>query len=178
MASRLLLGRRGLLGWPVLLALPGCGFHPIYASNGSGSGYGPARTGLGLISVVNIPNRYGQIFRETLQARFDHGDAPAAKRFDLSVDFRLSSEALGIQQDTTATRIRFMGQANWKLVTRDAARATVTSGGAHAVNGLNTFDQQYFAQDTETETVVGRMIDELADDITTQLAIYFDQHPA
>jgi LPS-assembly lipoprotein len=176
MASGHLLGRRGLLGWPLLLALPGCGFHPIYASNGSQTG--PARAGLGLISVANIPDRLGQLFRQALQARFDHGDAPAAKRFDLSVDFLLSSEAVGIQQDTTATRIRFMGQANWKLITRDAARATVTSGGAHAVNGLNTFDQQYFAQDTETETVEIRMIEELADDITIQLATYFDKHPA
>ena len=176
MASRLLLGRRGVFGWPLLLALPGCGFHPLYGSNGFGSG--PARAGLGLISVGSIPNRLGQLLRQALQARFDHGDAPAAKRFDLSVDFLLSSEALGIQQDTTATRLRFMGQANWTLVTRDAARATVTSGGAHAVNGLNTFDQQYFAQDTETETVEIRMIEELADDITIQLATYFAKDPA
>jgi len=176
MVSRQVLRRRGLLGLPVLLALPGCGFHPIYASDGPGPG--PARTGLGLISVGNIPNRLGQIFREALQARFDHGDAPAAKRFDLSVNFLLSSEALGIQRDTTVTWVRFVGQANWTLATRDAARATVTTGGAHAVDGLNTFDQQYFAQDTETEAVERRIIEELADQVTTQLATYFDKHPA
>ncbi len=176
MATRHLLRRRGLLGLPVLLALPGCGFHPIYASDGAGPG--PARTGLGLIAVANIPNRVGQIFRENLQARFDHGDAPAVKRYDLVVGFSLAGEAIGVQPDTTVTRVRFVGQANWTLTTRDAARATVTTGTAHATGGLNTFDQQYFAQDIETETVYRRIIESLSDQITLQLATYFDKHPA
>ena len=66
------------LGLPALLALPGCGFHPLYASNGSEPG--PAKEGLGQISVGLIPERAGQILRQELQARFDHGDAPAVKR--------------------------------------------------------------------------------------------------
>jgi LPS-assembly lipoprotein len=176
MVPRHLLLRRGLLGWPVLLALPGCGFHPLYARNGSEPG--PARAGLGLISVAIIPNRTGQLLREALQARFDHGDAPPAKRFDLSVVFGIGQEGTGIQQDNTVTRVRFSGQASWTLATRSAARATVTSGSARAFDGLNTFDQQYFAQDIETETVNGRIIEEIADQITTDIATYFDKHPA
>jgi len=43
---------------------------------------------------------------------------------------------------------------------------------------LNTFDQQYFGQDIETETVNRRIIEEMAEQITTELAIYFDKHPA
>jgi LPS-assembly lipoprotein len=176
METRHLLRRRGLLGLPVLLALPGCGFHPIYASDGPGPG--PARAGLGLISVGNIPNRLGQVMRQALQARFDHGDAPPAKRYDLAVELGMSSEAIGVQRDSTVTWVRFVGQAKWTLVTRDAARATVTTGGAHAADGLNTFDQQYFAQDVESETVERRIIEQLADQVTLQLAAYFDKHPA
>ncbi len=176
MVSRHLLRRRNLLGWPVLLTLPGCGFHPLYAANGSESG--PARTGLGLISVAIIPNRPGQLLRQALQARFDHGDAPAAKRFDLSVSLGIEVEGLGLQSDTTTTRVRFLGHASWTLATRDAARATVTTGSARAVDGLNTFDQQYFAGDIETETIERRLAEALAEQITTQLAAYFDKHPA
>jgi len=176
MAPQRLLGRRGLLGWPVLLALPGCGFHPLYASNGSVTG--PGRAGLGLISVGLMPNREGQVMRQALQARFDHGDAPAAKRFDLSVALGIVQEGGGIQQDNTTTRVRFMGHASWTLTSRDAARATVTTGTARANDGLNTFDQQYFGQDIETETVNRRIIEEMAEQITTELAIYFDKHPA
>ena len=56
--------------------------------------------------------------------------------------------------------------------------ATVTTGRARAVDGLNTFDQQYFAQDLETETVQRRIAEAVADQITAQLATYFDKHPA
>jgi LPS-assembly lipoprotein len=171
----MMVSRRTLLAWPVLLALPGCGFHPLYASGGAGSG--PAQGGLGLISVAIIPERSGQLLRQALQARFDHGDAPPAKRFDLAVAFSFSPEGLAIQNDSTVTRMRFIGQATWTLLTRDAARGTVTSGRARAVDGLNTFDQQYFAQDLESETVLRRVTEEVANQITVQIATYFDQHP-
>ena len=46
--------------------------------------------GLGLIAVAIIPERSGQLLRQALQARFDHGDAPAAKRYDLAVAFAFS----------------------------------------------------------------------------------------
>jgi LPS-assembly lipoprotein len=168
------LPRRGLLAWPLVLALPACGFRPLYARDESGAG--AARDGLGLISVAIIPERTGQLLRQALQARFDHGDAPMAKRFDLLVSFGIASEAVGIQPDNTITRVRFVGQASWTLATRDAARSTVSSGKARAVDALNTFDQQYFAQDIEGETIQRRLAEAVADQITTQLAIYFDKH--
>ncbi len=175
MASLRMLRRRAMIGGPVLLALPGCGFHPLYG--GDGPEGGPARSGLELIAVAIIPERVGQLLRQALQARFDHGDAPAAKRFDLAVQFGIGNEGLSVQHDNTTTRLRFIGQASWTLTTRDAARATVTSGSARAVDGLNLFDQQYFAQDLQTETVQRRIAEAVADQITSQLAMYFDRHP-
>lgn len=175
MAQRRLPGRRALLGWPVLLALPGCGFHPLYGSNGAGAG---AQQGLGLVSVGIIPDRPGQLLRQALQARFDHGDAPPAKQFDLSVSYRVSSEGLAVQEDTTVTRLRFVGRASWTLTTRDATRATVTTGSARAVDGLNMFDQQYFARDLETDTIDRIIAEAIAEQITMQLAMYFEKHPA
>jgi LPS-assembly lipoprotein len=175
-APRPRLGRRGLLGWPLLLALGGCGLHPVYASKGSEPG--PARQGLGQISVMIIPDRAGQLLRQAMQARLDRGQEAEAKRYDLTVSLRLNAEGQGIQYDNTTTRIRWSAQATWTLVTRDATRATVTSGSARAVGGLNTFDQQYFGQDVETETVQRQMIDDIADQVTLQLATYFEKHPA
>ena len=169
------LRRRDVLGWAAALALPGCGFQPLYAR--SGSGPSAPRAGLQLIAVGLIPERTGQLLRQALQARLDHGDAPPAKRYDLAVGFGISSEGIGIQQDNTVTSVRFVGQANWTLTTRDAKRATVTSGSARAVDGLNTFDQQYFAQDQETETATRRIAESVADQITGQLALWFEKHP-
>ena len=169
------LGRLVWLGGPALLALPGCGFHPLYANGESGPG--AARAGLGVVSVGIIPERQGQLLRQALQARFDHGDASPAKRFDLAVSFRIDSELQGYQYDNTVTRIRLIGRATWTLATRDAARSTVTSGSARSVDALNTFDQQYFAQDMETATIQRRIAEAVADQITTQLALYFEKHP-
>lgn len=169
------LRRRGVLAWPLALALPGCGFHPLYESHGSQPA--AARAGLGLISVALIPERAGQLLRQALQTRFDHGDAPPAKRFDLAVGFGIAGEGIGLQQDNTVTRVRLVGQAAWTLTTRDSTRAAVTHGTARAVDGVNMYDQQYFAQDLETETASRRIVDEVADQITTQLATWFDKHP-
>jgi LPS-assembly lipoprotein len=173
MKKRAIARRRLVLTLPVLLA-GGCGFHPVYERSADGTS--AARAGLGLIAVSLIPDRPGQLLRQALQARIDRGET-AAKRFDLVVWFGLSAEALSIQTDNTATRVRYVGRTTWSLLKRDATRATVTSGSAHAMDGLNTFDQQYFAQDLETETVERRLADALAEQITGQLVAYFDQHP-
>jgi LPS-assembly lipoprotein len=156
------------------LVLPGCGFHPVYATSDSGDSQ--AQVGLGAVAVGLIPNRSGQLLRQALQARLDR-ESGLPKKYDLSIGFSISGESISIQQDTTATRVRVIGRAAWTLTTRDATRATVTSGNARSVDGLNTFDQQYFAQDLETETVQRRIAEALADQITLQLAAYFVRHP-
>jgi LPS-assembly lipoprotein len=174
MGPRTGLPRRAVLAWPIALVLPGCGFRPVYAT--SGSGESPAQAGLGAVAVGLIPNRSGQLLRQALQARLNR-ESGLPKKFDLAVGYTISGESISIQQDTTSTRVRLIGRAAWSLTTRDATRATVTSGNARSVDGLNTFDQQYFAQDLETETVHRRLAEALADQITLQLASYFAGHP-
>ncbi len=170
------LRRRNLIGLPALLALAGCGFTPLYGRRGDAPG--PAEAGLGLTDVALIPERTGQLLRQDLQARFDHGNAPAAKRYQLVVSFSINSEGLGIAPDTTTTRVRFTGRAQWTLRRLDPTGATLVTGAARAVDSLNTFDQQYFAQDIESQTVERRIIREVASEITEQLALWFRKHPA
>jgi hypothetical protein len=43
---------------------------------------------------------------------------------------------------------------------------------------LNTFDEQYFAQQLETDTVNRRIAGAVADQITADLARWFAKHPA
>jgi LPS-assembly lipoprotein len=175
MAQRLA-RRRNVLGGLLLLVLPGCGFHPLYARDGDAPG--PAEAGLALVDVAIIPDRVGQLLRQDLQARLDHAGAPAVKRYELAVALGIASEGLGIAPDNTTTWIRLTARASWTLRTRDATAATVTAGVARAEGGLNTFDQQYFAQDIETQTVEQQLLEEVAAQITEQLAIWFRRHPA
>ncbi|CAH2600891.1 conserved protein of unknown function [Rhodovastum atsumiense] len=167
-----MLSRRLVLGGALLLTAPGCGFRPIYASGTEG----PAQAGLSAISVGLIPERTGQLLRQALQARLQRGPEQP-KRYDLLVGVSVAQEGIFIQRDSTITRIRYIGQATWTLAARDATRATVTSGAARSVDGLNVFNQQYFATELEGEAVTKRITEALADQITLQLATYFDKHP-
>lgn len=166
-----------VLGMTLAGVLTGCGWHAPYAPAADG-GPSAARTGLGLVSVPVLGERAGQLLHQALQARLDHGDAPVSKKYDLMVDFGVDGDALSVQRDDTSTRVRYIAHVAWKLVTRDARRATVTSGYVRTVDGLNTFDEQYFAQDLETEAVFRRMTDALAEQIVASLAVWFDKHPA
>ena len=85
----------------------------------------------------------------------------------------IAGEGIAIQPDSTATRIRTIGSANWTLIAQDPGRTRLTSGSARAVDGLNIFDAQYFAADLENEAVQRRLAEALADQITIQLAAYF-----
>ena len=61
---------------------------------------------------------------------------------------------------------------------QDLAHTTLTAGSAKAVDGYNLFNAQYFASDLENAVVQRRLANELADQITMQLAVYFRQQAA
>lgn len=157
--------------------LGGCGLHPMYARAPNGEA-GPAASGLAQISVGLIPERTGQLLRLALQERFERNGLAAAHRYDLAVTFAISNAVIGVQQDTSNVRFRLVGTANYQLIAQDPGRTTLTSGTARSVDGMNLFDQQIFAADLETEVVQQRIAEAVADEITQQLAIYFDHQAA
>jgi LPS-assembly lipoprotein len=134
---------------------------------------GPAARELAAINVGIIPDRPGQLLRQALQERLE-SDAPgAAHAYDLQVSYAIAGEPIAIQPDTAATRIRFIGRANWVLTRQLPPRTRLTSGFARSMDGLNVLDQQYFAADLETEEVQRRLAENLADQIALQLAVFF-----
>ena len=76
-----------------------------------------------------------------------------ARRYDLSVAFCIAGEGIAVQPDSTATRLREIGNATWTLIAQDPGRTRLTSGSAKAVDALNIIDTQYFAADLENEVV-------------------------
>ncbi len=157
------------------LALAGCGFHPVYATrNGRLS---PAQAELAAIDVALIPERSGQLLRQALQQRFDGPGLALAKRYTLAIGFGISGDAIAIQRDSTPSRVRELGVATWFLKRLDPSATLVSSGVAKSLDGLNIIDQQYFAQDLENEATQRRIANNVADQITLQLAVFFDRHP-
>ena len=161
-----------------LLTMSGCGLRPIYATRSDGT-TGPAETGLAEISVGLLPERSGQLLRQALQTRFERGGGGIARRYDLTISYVVSGEALSIQQLTSApTRFRLVGVATWTLTAQEPQRRTLASGTARSTDGLNLFDQQFFALDLESDAVQRRVTEAVADQITLQLAAFFARRAA
>jgi LPS-assembly lipoprotein len=168
------LRRRDVIAGWLLSATAGCGWHAVY---GGATAASPAVSGsLAAISVDSIPDRAGQLLQEALQARLA-GSADEASRYALHASFQINSDALGIQQDSSVTRIRFVGIASYTL-TALADRRTLTSGTARAVDGLDIANQQFFAQDLEQDAITRRLAQALAAQVALQLAVFFQQRAA
>ena len=169
MAGARAIARRGLLA-AALAALGGCGFRPLYGSGGRDS---EVQARLSEINVQLIPERSGQLLRQALQTRLERGTPPVGRRYDLAVQYVVTTEAIGIQPDTSASRVRLMGVANWVLSAQDAQRTTVASGSSREVDAINVINQQFFSAELTSAAVQRRMVDALADQIVTQLAVHF-----
>lgn len=165
--------RRGLLASAAALGVPalsGCGFRPLYMPQ-SGRG-GVAETELSAVYVPVMAERAGQLLRQALQQRLEGPGYGAQKRYELITNPAIASEGLGIAADSSTTRFRYNGSANWTLRRLDTARTVLTSGTSRITDGLNIINSQFFAADVETETVTKRIVEALADQIVTQVAIF------
>jgi LPS-assembly lipoprotein len=167
------LGRRAVL-LSLGGALGGCGFRPVYAPRADRPD--GSQSQLATVRIAPTGDRGGQLLREELQARFDHGEA-LAKRYELSAVFGLTADVIGIQTDTSATRIRYIGTASWSLKTLSPSQVVLTSGNTRSLDGLNIIDQQYFEQDLAGEAATRRLASALADQITIQVAGFFARTP-
>jgi LPS-assembly lipoprotein len=168
--------RRRWLCLGAVAALGGCGFQPVYMPTASGK-TGAAPRALRSVFVGIIPERPGQLLRQALQERFG-SDSGTPSSYDLQVFFSVAGEGVGIEQDAIATRLRLTGVATWTLLAHDTKRTPVTSGSARYIDGVNVFDAQYFAADLEVEAVQQRIADQIAQQITTQLAVWFRKQAA
>jgi LPS-assembly lipoprotein len=178
------MGRRLLMGGGAV-GLGGCGFHPIYAPGASGtisgttSGtIGGAQQELAAVAVGIIPNRSGQELRQALQSRLERQGLAVARRYDLAVAFGIGGEGIGVEQDSSVTRIRLVGTASWVLTAQDAQRSLLTQGTARQLDGFNVINEQFFAADQASDFATKRIAEALADQITLQLALFFAQRTA
>lgn len=156
-----------------LLALSGCGFTPLYG----GPQGRQASAALENVQVQTIPDRPGQVLRQTLQEDFYRNGQPVQALYTLSVDYSINQTGEGIQEDSSTTRVRFDAMAHWRLAPIGQPSQTLISGNARAMNALNIIDQQYFAQSLETQTINQQLANEISAQITAQLMGWFRTHP-
>lgn len=160
--------RRILLGAPLCL-LGGCGFTPLYAPASSGA----PSSDLAKVFVAVIPDRPGQLLREALQVRLEGSGTDAARIYTLRVNYGVSSEAIGINPDSSSSFVRMRASANWSLVPLAPGSPPLTAGLAVAQDSYSVIVNQYFYSDLYTSAIYRRLADEIADQIVLRLAGYF-----
>jgi LPS-assembly lipoprotein len=134
---------------------------------------GVAQRELAAISVNVIGERPGQLLRQSLQERLERGATGVAQLYDLSVAFGIGGEGIAIQPDNSSTYTRLVARATWVLTAEDPTRTQLAQGSARALDSFNVLDEQYFAADQENDFAARRLADQVADQITLQLAAYF-----
>lgn len=155
------------------LALAACGFTPLYGGGADNT----VASRLDTVDVQNIPERTGQELREALETQLHTAGAPTVQAYSLSVTYSIATSGIGVLQDTATTRNRFTAIAQWTLTPIGQPDAPLTKGAATTENAANIVDQQYFALDLETNTINQQLANELAAQITSQLAAWFKSHP-
>ncbi|MGX9966573.1 LPS assembly lipoprotein LptE [Roseomonas sp. F4] len=167
------LTRRGLLGLG-LLALGGCGFRPLYGRGGMAAGEPDVRSQLATVRVTLVQERFGQLLRRALYMRMGQDiGGPAQAVYELRVSPALQAEGVGIQLDGTATRVRYLGTANWLLARIGPPPETQASGVERAIEAYNIPPNQFFASDSSREAAEQRMAEVLAELVVTRLAVDF-----
>lgn len=153
-------------------ALAGCGFRPLYMPLASGAP-GPAAAEMAAIYVPVASERPGQLLRQALQQRLEGTGTGTAKRYELVASIAVNAEALAIQRDSSSSRIRLTGSAPWVLRVLSLEHPVLAQGTSRILDGYNILDQQYFAADLESEVVIRRVAEALADQIATQVGSFF-----
>ena len=157
--------KRAALSLAVVLLLPGCGLHPLYAGGSNGV---VAQT-LAQVEVAPIAGQSGWLMRNALVDRLGEGGAQAARyRLEVELDDQISG--LGVRSDNSITRERRALRARYKLV--DAGAGTVlldATAGSDA--GIDVVSSDYATVAAE-QTALENLIQVVSNQIVARLGLY------
>lgn len=152
--------------------LTACGFEPMYAGR-AGTTHENLEAAYADIEIVNIPDREGQYLRNALIDRLYVAGRPADARYVLEIaplKRKLTNQA--IQKDATYTRSLMEYSTTLRLRDRKADGAVVLERTQRALGSYNLLDNQ-FATISSRDSLNDHLLDELADNIQTTLALHF-----
>lgn len=154
-----------------LLALTGCGFHPVYGSRGNKEG-AKVSVALNSVAIDSIPERNGQILRNELVDKMYGATRPARPAYRLKISLRNSEEDLGILANATATRSLLNMYGDYVLT--DSNGKTLLRGSAHSVAGFDRLDQMYGTV-AARQDAYERSLREVSEQIVNRLSLYFSE---
>ncbi|MBV8061606.1 MAG: hypothetical protein JO126_02095 [Alphaproteobacteria bacterium] len=149
------------------LMVQGCGYHAVYATQGSTSA---VANELNQVGIDSIPNREGQVLRNDLIDRLYGKGRPTSVNYHLSVKINIGSEDLGTLADSTTVLVGINTDANYTLT--DTAGHQVLSGHAHSATSYDKLNNQYGTLASH-DSAVDRTLHEVGEQITNRLGLYF-----
>lgn len=159
--------RRSLL-LGALSALGGCGFAPLYAERDNGG----AEEELAAVKINTIGDRNGQMLHNLLLDRINPKGRPATPLYSLDIQLTEQKANIGIIKDSSATLAQLGSTANYTLYDLKARKA-LQSGRSRSFTSYNIV-QSDFATLSAEKDARERTLRELADDITTKIAVFLN----
>ncbi len=162
------LKKLGLL-FGLSIILIGCGFHPLYKK----TALLDTNKELKKVYIPVLNDRFGQQIRQFLQQNMAGSGPEDPRTYELDVMPSLSEEAIDIHYDNSSGRARMTGTAHWILKTISVNPIILAQGDAQTMDGYNITFEQYFAQTLNDETAQTRVAQNLANEVTQQVAVWF-----
>ena len=149
-------------------ALGACGYHPLYAHSRAN----PQVIGdLNTIYVEPIPDRIGQQMQIALSHKLARRATSQDKAYSLQITLSESIGELAIEKDAFATRANLNLSASYSLV-RQADHTVLTAGSISTISSYNLLTSDYATLSAQ-RSALKNAINNLADDLYTRLATYF-----
>jgi len=153
-----------------IIFIAACGFRPMYSSSGFTSSNGALQKAG--IEIANIPNEKGQYLRNALIDRLYTNGRPNNARYRL--EFSTLNENvtnIGIRKDASATRAEIEITTEMHIVETMSGKILLKRK-FKAIGSYNLLDN-YFATMISKRDITDNLLEEIANDILTELNIYF-----
>lgn len=159
-----------------LAALGACGFRPLYGDPeviGTGNN---ASEELAAVHINTIPDRTGQMLHNNLLDRINAHGRPGLPRYALDITLTETRSNLGFIKDNSATLAQLGIVANYRLVDLKT-KAPLQSGRSRSVTSYNIVTSDFGTLSAEKDARE-RAVREIADDITTKVAVFLSTRKA
>jgi len=153
------------------LALAGCGFHPLYGSEGGG-----ANRVFSSIYVAPIAEDTGYELRNSLIDLLDTTGVSHDATYTLKITLSDDLQGAALQADTTITRYNYTLTAKYTLID-SRTNTTVTSGQVSSLAAYNVVASPYSTLVAQKDSQK-RTADQLAERIRLDLGVYFSKASA
>jgi len=152
------------------LLLAGCGFQPLYGENSVNES---AAEQLSQVRIRPIADRTGQLLYNKLRDRLNPRGKPADALYLLEVRLEERQERLLVEKDETTSRYNLIMIATYELK-QWGTETILNSGTTQTTISYDLLGSEYqFSTLTSEKDVRDRATEQLSEDISTRLAIYF-----